>query len=362
MNVLHLEASSGWGGQEIRILKEAEGMRTRGHTIVFGIMSKGELVAKAKEAGFLVYELNFQKSGWLLSLFQILRILRRHQIKIINTHSSLDAWIGGVAARLGKTAVLRTRHLSTPIKAGLNSRILYGFLADFVVTTCAKILPIISKQSGKPASLCRSIPTGIDPKRITYDLEEAKTFREAFQIKPTDFLIGTACFMRSWKGINDLLEAAHQLRNIPDLRWIIIGGGHAEIHHKKAKELHLEGIVHFTGHLDNPFTALGALDVFTLLSTAHEGVSQAMLQASFLGKPLIATPTGGSSEVCIDQKTGLIVPPFSPSHIASAVLELKNNSTFKDRLGKAASDLVKTHFSFQQTLDEMEAVYTKICP
>ncbi len=31
IRVIHLEASPGWGGQEIRVLREAEGLRDRGY-------------------------------------------------------------------------------------------------------------------------------------------------------------------------------------------------------------------------------------------------------------------------------------------------------------------------------------------
>jgi glycosyltransferase involved in cell wall biosynthesis len=165
--------------------------------------------------------------------------------------------------------------------------------------------------------------------------------------------------MRSWKGINVLLEAANQLRDIPHLRWVIIGGGHAEIHHQKAKELKLEGIVHFTGHLDNPFPAIGSLDCFTLLSTANEGVSQAILQAAYLKKPLIATPTGGLSEVCLHEKTGILVPVFDPEAVAKAVLRLKENEALRKHFGEKAHRLVLDRFTLKNTLDQMEEVYLK---
>lgn len=357
MNILHLEASSGWGGQEIRILREAEGMRTRGHQVILAVARGGGLVARAKEAGFTVYELNFRKGAWLSSLFKLLTIMRKHQIDLVNTHSSLDSWIGGIAARIGRRAIVRTRHLSTPIKAGWNSRFLYGKLADYVVTTCASILPMISKQSGKPLDLCRSVATGVDPEKIKASEEEAEEFRKKMGIAPDDFLVGTVCFMRSWKGIDDLLRAAAQLRHTPKLKWVIVGGGHAERHKKLAKELNLEEIVYFAGHLDNPFPALKALDVFTLLSTAHEGVSQAILQAAYFRKPLIATLTGGLGEVCIDGLTGLTVPPFSPESVAKAVLTMKEDPELLSEFGKKAQELVLNQFTLSHTLTQMEEVY-----
>ncbi len=356
LRILHLEASSGWGGQEMRILKEAVAMRLRGHVVVFAVMKKGLLVDQARKEGFVVYEMNFKKPYWLLTLFQLLRILSKHRIDIVNTHSSLDSWIGGIAARLFGARVVRTRHLSTPIKPGWNSYFLYGKLADRVVTTCAAIVPTIVEQSRKNPSLCRSIPTGVHPDKIQVDSKKVTLFRESLGFKQKDFLVGTACFMRSWKGIGDLLKAADLLRN-EEIRWVIIGGGHIETYRQKAKDLNLDGIVSFTGHLEDPFFAIKALDVFTLLSTAHEGVSQAILQAAYLERPLVATPTGGLNEVCIHQKTGLQVPIFSPKEVADSVLYLRDHPDERQKFGSEAKKLVLERFTFQTTADQMEEVY-----
>jgi len=97
--------------------------------------------------------------------------------------------------------------------------------------------------------------------------------------------------------------------------------------------------------------------VFALLSTANEGVSQALLQAAYLQKPLIATVTGGLGEVCLDRKTGIQVAPFASDQVAKAVLELHSKPALRLAFGLAASKLVQERFSFQQTLDQMEEVY-----
>lgn len=357
MNILHLEASSGWGGQEIRILREAEGMRGLGHTVILGVEEGGKLIVEACKAGFTVYPLRFRKAYWLITFFQILFLFRRHKVDLVNTHSSLDAWLGGFCARMAGRSIVRTRHLSTPIKGGRNSRILYGKLADFVVTTCASIVPTLCAQSGKSKNLCRSIPTGVDPHRIVYKGAEASQLRDAWGIKREDFLIGTACVMRSWKGVKDLLRAADLLRGEAGIKWVIIGGGHEKEYRQLAKDLGLGGIVHFTGHLDPPFTAIGALDAFTLLSTANEGVSQAILQAAFLEKPLIATATGGLGEVCIDRVTGLLVDPFSPDQVARAALALRRDPALCKEFGHRGRALVEESFTLCRTIDQMETVY-----
>lgn len=360
MNILHLEASTGWGGQEMRILREAEGMRRRGHKVIFAVMKKGLLIEKAREVGFTVYELDFRKKSWPITLFQLRRVIRRHQISLVNTHSSLDSWIGGIAARLSRVKVIRTRHLSGQIRSGFNSRLLYGFLADFVVTTCEEIVPMVCKQANKHSNLCRSIATGVDPATIVYEETESCCFRKSLGVRPDQLLVGTACFMRSWKGIVDFLEAAHRLREETAIKWVIIGGGHFDTYKKKADELNLDGIVHFTGHLENPFPAMASLDVFALLSTANEGVSQAILQAAYLEKPLIATATGGLREVCLPGETGIRVNPFAPDEVAAAVLTMQKNPERRLLFGKKAKELVENRFIFEKTLDQIEEVY-RIC-
>ena len=360
MHILHTESSCGWGGQEMRILREALGMRVRGHEVVIAVEHGGGLAEKARAEEFTVYEVSFKKKDGLKTLFTLLQIMRRHGVEIVNTHSSLDAWIGGIAARVGRKKLIRTRHLSAAIRGGLNSRLLYKTLADYVVTTSSAIIPMICKQSRRKEETCQCIPTGVDPTPLAIDPEEVLRFRDYLGVGEDDVLVGTACFVRSWKGIFDFLKAADQLREEKDLKWVIIGGGHVKDYRSAAREMHLEGVVTFTGHLEKPYAPIAALDIFALLSTANEGISQSTLQAAYLQRPLITTSIGGLPEVCIDEKTGLIVPPNASEKFADAVLTLKNDKGLREKMGKEARKLVEERFTQEHMLDQMESVYATL--
>lgn len=335
-------------------------MRKRGHEVVLAVNEGGKLIPRARDAGFTVYELPFTKFSALKTVYALVNICRRHKIDLINTHSSLDAWIGGIAARVARKKVLRTRHLSTPIKRGLNSRLLYKTLADFVVATSSPILKTIEEQAGQPSHLLRCIPTGIDPDGVKFDVAQAAQFRASLGVGRQDILVGTACFVRSWKGIRDLLKAAVLLKERRDIKWVVVGGGHVDDYRALVPEMGLEGIVTFTGHLEPPFSAIRGMDIFTLLSTAHEGVSQASLQAAWLERPLITTDVGGLPEVCLDGKTGFVVPPFSPEAVAEAVVRLADNPLLRHQFGAQARHLVEEKFTLQHTLDGMEVVYSSL--
>ena len=318
MRILHTESSNGWGGQEIRILREAEGMRNRGHEVIFAVVQGGTLAKKAQESGFSVYELPPYKiknpSGFIAADLNHQPASDRsgqHPLLL----RRLDR---GDRRPHHRQKSVRTRHLSAPTRKGINSFIVYRILADYVVTTSSVILPMIQQQARLSQTRVQCIPTGVDPSRLTYQQEEAAHFRRTLGVNDGDILVGTVCVVRSWKGIVDFLKAAQLLKDHQQIKWVIVGGGHVHDYTPKLDEMGLHGRVTFTGHLDTPYAAIAAMDIFALLSTANEGISQATLQASYLEKPLITTSIGGLPEVCLDGETGIVVPPFSPEKIAEA--------------------------------------------
>ena len=73
-----------------------------------------------------------------------------------------------------------------------------------------------------------------------------------------------------------------------------------------------------------------------------------------LGRPIIATRTGGIPEV-VDAETGILVPPCDPQALATAIVELLRDPARRARLGTAARTRVREQFSaermIQRTLD-----------
>lgn len=360
MRILHTESSNGWGGQEMRILREAEGLQERGHEVFIATVPGGGLADHAKAKGLKVYEMSFKKKAFFSSFRRLAGLIRADRIDIVNTHSSGDAWLGGIAARWAGAKIVRTRHLSTPVRKGLNSQILYRRLADYVVTTSSGIIPMIQEQAGLSPDQIACVPTGIHPPSLVVSQEEKDQFRKQLGVGPEDLLIGTACILRSWKGIADFLEAAKRLKEKTRLKWVLVGGGHLQDYLPLAEKWGLGDTVRFLGHLERPYTAIAAMDIFLLLSTANEGISQATLQAAYLEKPMITTAIGGLPEVCLDRKTGVIVAPKAPEEVARAILELSENHALRYALGREGRNLVLEKFLWKDTLKRMEAIFEQV--
>jgi glycosyltransferase involved in cell wall biosynthesis len=334
-------------------------MRKRGHKIYFAIQKNGELAKRARKEKFCVIELYFQKWAWIFSIFILMKVIIKNRISIINTHSSLDSWLGGIVGRILRKKIIRTRHLSSPMKRPFHAYILYNLLADVVITTCEETKNQILKKASLSANRCYSIPTGVLPEILKEGKKEAFDFRKKYHLKKTDTLVGFVGFMRSWKGVKDFLRTAELLQKNKNIKWMVIGGGHQNEYRKFSQDLHLKNVI-FTGYLENPYSAIASLDVFMLLSTAHEGVSQAALQAAYLEKPLITTSTGGLKEICIDQLTGILVERFNPEKAARAVLQLQKDKDLRFQLGKKAKRRVLQLYTHSLMCDQIEKCYQQL--
>ncbi len=90
---------------------------------------------------------------------RLVRLIRRERVSVVHTHSSVDAWLGGMAARASGVPVVRTRHVSIAIRRGFNP--VYTWLADRVITSGEAIRRLVV-AAGAPADRVVAIPAGVD--------------------------------------------------------------------------------------------------------------------------------------------------------------------------------------------------------
>jgi glycosyltransferase involved in cell wall biosynthesis len=350
----------GWGGQEMRILKEMIGMNERGwHTMVACHPESG-LFLHALEHNLAVIPVRWSYKKTPSIFRQLRQLIFECNIQLINTHSSVDAWLGGLIARSCSLPVVRTRHLSTPIKGGFNAYCLYGKLADHIVCTSQKAVELIQQHLGAQAK-ATCVATGVDICKLDRASKEREAARGEMGLHAQDIAISTACVLRSWKGLEEFLEAAVAFADKPHIHFFIFGGGPGLVHYKNLHQSkYPKANVRFMGHRPDIERYLAASDIFCLLSSAHEGISQSTLQAAYLEKPLITTDVGGLTEVCLHEQTGKVVKAKQAEEVAKAMETLINNPERRLEMGKRAHHLVQERFTFSQTLDEMERIFSSV--
>ena len=334
----------------------------RGHAVWLALPPRSRIAEAAVARGLPVVPVTWRRPWGALDIPALRRTIRRLGIEVLNTHSSWDAWIGGLAGRLGGTGVriVRTRHLSTPIPRFRSSRLLYTRLADHVVTTGEAIRRQMVEENGFPAERITSIVTGLDVASFR-PTRDAAAVRQALGIPAGVPVVGTVSTVRSWKGHLDLLEAIASLRSRRDVRGLLVGDGpYAEVVRSRIRELRLESGVVMPGHREDVADLLSAMDVFAFPSTANEGVPQAVLQAMVLRRPVVASRVGGIPEVVRDGETGVLVPARDPSALARGISRVIEDAPAAERWVEAAAGLVLREYTLEVMLDKMETIYHKV--
>jgi glycosyltransferase involved in cell wall biosynthesis len=355
LNVVHTEASLGWGGQEIRVLTEAAGMLQRGHRVTLLCPAEAKIYAAARERGVPVQALPIGRKG-LRGIFALRRWFRANPADVINTHSSTDTWLVALASLLQATAPLvRTRHISAPVPRNGATRWLYTRATRFIVTTGEALRHQLVEDNGFPAARIRSVPTGIDISHFTAGDRAAARARLGLAREGT--IVGIVATLRSWKGHQYLLEAFARLSD-RSARLAIVGDGpQREAIIATAQRLHLTERLIMPGNQQDVVPWLQALDIFVLPSYANEGVPQAILQAMACALPVVSTPIGAIAEAVENETNGLLVEPRSVDALHAALERLLRDPALRGRLGAAAAQHARERFSSDRMLDAMEAVF-----
>ena len=364
--ILHTEASTGWGGQEIRIITEAAGMIKRGHRVMLACQPGSVISQRAPEQGIETFIMRIGGAFDIAGIRRLRSLMLEQKVDIVNTHSSKDSWCAGIAAKLPGIKVIRTRHLSIPVKNSSQSRLLYRTLADVVVTTGESLRLHIIERTGLSPDRAISIPTGIDLNRFNPSAADGSSVRSELHIEPDAILIGTVGMLRAMKGHIYFIEAAAQvLEKQPHARFIIVGdiafaSNIKEVLTARIVELGIEDKIIMTGYRNDIPEVMAALDVFVLASIRDEGVPQVINQAMAMKRPVVATDVGAVSEQVIDGQTGFLVEKKNADQLARAILAILEDPARAKQMGENGRKLVEEKFSIEVMLDATEALYERM--
>lgn len=157
------------------------------------------------------------------------------------------------------------------------------------------------------------------------------------------------------KGVRVLLDAFAEVhRDIPAAHLLIVGDGPERANLKQqAARGGLTSAVTFLGNVsdDDVRRAVAVGDVFVLtpldLPEDREGFGIVYLEAAALGKPAVASRTGGIPEAVLDGETGLLVEPSNVQDTAQALKTLLTNDELRIRLGTQARARAHAEFHWK---------------
>ena len=180
-----------------------------------------------------------------------------------------------------------------------------------------------------------------------------------FQIenKPPDDMINILAVGRlvEKKGFSFLIQAIKQSvekSNIP-LICYIVGSGPLEDELKSlVSELNLNEIVKFPGPLPPDEVVKKMAHSHMLVQPCvrskngdQDGIPNVLMEAMWLGVPVISTNISGIPELVEDGKTGLLADPENPEQISDAILNIISEPDLAKQLSKAGKQKVYKEFN-----------------
>lgn len=323
------------------------------------------------------YVKSISTRGFLASIETFFLFLKMHP-EIIHIHGYGWMLLAAIVYKsiFQNTKVIRTFHTQPMLKKYIQDRgccllIQNGFkrrVQNYLLSKCdyftcpSNSLYNNLVQNGFPLSLdkTRIINGGVNDTSVP--INDVIKLQETHGIDQ-DYPILTICSVFEWEakvaGIIKLVEAVKQLKeNCPKIKLVIIGdGSFRQYIEEKVSSLGLKKNVLITGYVSNPLTFVAASHVYCHISFS-EGLSLAILEAMILGKPIVASNTGGIPEQIASGETGLLVDN-TVAEITKAILRLLKDTELADMLGTNARALAINKFSWQLCTDRFVELYMR---
>jgi glycosyltransferase involved in cell wall biosynthesis len=191
---------------------------------------------------------------------------------------------------------------------------------------------------------------------------------EDLHIAPSESppVIGTMATLTPIKGQRHIIEAAGLLvSEFPQLRVVLAGARSPDFPdypmelEALASELGLDGRIELPGFVEDITEVLGRLTVFVNATCRDghgfglEGLGGSLLEASWVGLPVVATRGGGVPEALRDGVTGTLVDEHDPASIARAAARYLGDPQLARRTGEAGRSFARERFAPQVTADRL---------
>jgi glycosyltransferase involved in cell wall biosynthesis len=352
MNILFLNSSRDWGGNEKWSLLAAAGLAARGHCVYFGCRSS-MFEERAGNAPVVFVRFPLANQGDLISVFKINVFIRRHKVDVVIPTRQREYLLGGLAAwPVKRVKVVARLGIDRPLRT-MRSRFAFTRLFDGVIVNAASIAQTLAKTPGFDASLCRVIHNGIEI--VAHKPEVRNRVRKELGIGARQFLIGCAGRCTPQKGFDMAIETfAALVHSAPEARLCIAGDGSQLDEHKaQARSLGIVEKVVFTGFRSDLPDLLSALDLFWLTSRS-EGMPNVLLEAMAAGIPAIAFDVAGVRELIDNGRDGVVVAQGAVADLARETLALVRDDDRRRAMAVAARKKAGEKFSIDRMVGGVE--------
>jgi glycosyltransferase involved in cell wall biosynthesis len=344
LNVLILNGGKGWGGIESHCVTLASALIKKGHKVIIGCPREGTVSGNAARADIPVRDINVVNSADLKALWRIVATAKREGIEIIVANLGKEYWPAAVAAKVLGIRIVFVRHQVDRLKKA--TRYLIERHVQRVAAVSIAVRDALT-ECGVSDEKITVIYNAVDIGWFKPSNAHRESAREELGFAERDIVVGTAGKLHRGKGVYDLLQAAGGLTGrYRALRLLYVGDGPERTAlEQEAIRLSIRDKVVFAGLRSDMERMYAAMDIFVLPSTCREAFGMVIIEAMAMGKPVIATATGGIPEVVKDGTNGILVHPGDLEGLADAICRLIDDGALSSRLSGEGRATVEQYYS-----------------
>lgn len=349
LQVLH---QGGGAGSVTSTLHLSLGLDRAGLHVRFVCPPGSEVEGLARGGGLEVHPLALLPHRRRANAAALADLLDRHPVDVINSQSARDrealSWLA-VTGRLRAPLVITRRQMPRTF-----------IVENWVVSRAAAQVVAVSRSVGEalvrrgtPRGKLTVIPNGVVTDRI--DVPVAAATVEVWKQR-----IGWISSQRTLGVLarpKDQHVVLHALEAVRTPVLLVLAG--VEPGSRLAHLAKLVPARHAVVCL--PFTPdirpLYELLELVLLPSRTEGLSQSLLEAMALGKPVIASAATGNLDLITDGVNGRLVKPLEASAWAAAIEGLLADPAEACRLASAGRHRARTTFSLEHTVERTARLY-----
>lgn len=357
IHVVHGVLSLDLGGLERLVLALIEtGQRSNYRTSVVCIDEPGQLADTARALGAEVHCL--QAAGDRGSATRrATELFARIRPDVLHTHQIGALWhLGRAVSHADPVAIVHTEHsdhaaLARGLHSQLKSRFWWhraGRLPHRFCCVSADIATSVRRWHTVPDAKVAVVPNGVDTVLFARR-EQRDALRQSLGFSANDHVIGTVGRLNEVKRQDLLVRAfARLLPAHPQARLLIVGDGpEREPLQQLATSLGIATRTTFAGYQSQTEHYLSAMDSFAL-SSRHEGLPLALLEAWAAGLPVVASAVGGIPQIVEHQRTGLLFENGDEAGLANGISRILDEPAFAAALASAGRAKVVADYSLER--------------
>ena len=381
MRILHIITRLIQGGAQHDTIMKCAALVKAGHEVrlahgpIYG--PEGSLLDEALDTGAELIEIKSLRRAILpvhdvRTYFALRRLIRRVRPDIVHTHSSKAGIVGRAAAwHCRARAVVHTIH-GLPFHDRQNPLVhrLYVAAERWAAARCHRMIGITQAMCdaflrhgiGTPAQF-DVVSDGVEVSRFARSPDARPRVRRKLGIPLEAPVIGLVARLDPLKGHEDLIGILPRLRQTHEsLRLLFVGDGwDRDRLEQQVRRTGQEGHVTFCGLLppsDVP-DVMNAMDIMALPSY-QEGQGLVLVEALLCGCPVVGYDVGGIGEVCIEGKTGRLVPVGDREVLAEVLAWLIDHPNERRELAQRGAEHAKQRFDQTILVQKLLGVYEKI--